>query len=282
MTLSLLVLLFTAGAVFFLAVIVIDILRRAYAEYEERYLAKQITDLSEMFFFIGPRQLGILTVAVTAIGASIGLLLLGPIATAVVVVLGAMTPTLLVRFYRVRRTRMFERQLIDALIGMASAMRAGMSLRQAMEEIAKTSQPPLGQEFSLAVREMRLGTGTDEALDSLAKRVGSDDLVLVVTAVTTARAVGGNLAEMFDTLSATMRERFRIEGRIRSLTAQGKLQGIIMGAMPVLVWLAFDALRPDLTRPMMQHWFGYAALGLVAVMELLGALFIRRMVAIRV
>ena len=96
------------------------------------------------------------------------------------------------------------------------------------------------------------------------------------------RALGGNLAEMLDTLSRTIRERFRIEGRIRSLTAQGKLQGIIMGLMPVLVWLAFDALRPDLTRPMMRHWFGYAMVGTVIVMELLGAFFIRRIIAIRV
>jgi tight adherence protein B len=87
---------------------------------------------------------------------------------------------------------------------------------------------------------------------------------------------------MFDTVGATIRERFRIEGRIRSLTAQGRLQGIIMGIMPLIVWLGFDSVRPDLTRPMMQHWFGYAMVALVLVMELLGALFIRRIIAIKV
>jgi tight adherence protein B len=279
---DLLVLLCTAGAVFFLVVLIVSVLRRAYARYEERYLARRITDLSEMFFFVGPRQLVVLTIAVTAIGATAGLLLAGPVLTIILVLAGFATPTLLVRFYKHRRVKMFEKQLVDALVGLASALRAGMTLYQAMEEIARTSEAPLAQEFSLTVREVRLGTSTDEALQNLASRVESDDLRLVVTAINTARSVGGNMAEMLDSLSSTIRERFRIEGRIRSLTAQGKLQGYIIGAMPLLVWLAFDAIRPDLTRPMMTHWFGYAVVGLVVVMETLGAFFIRRIIMIRV
>jgi tight adherence protein B len=235
-----------------------------------------------MFFFIGPQQLLILTIAVTTISAALGLLLLGPIFTVIICICGLLTPTLLVRFYRARRVKMFERQLVDALVGMASAFRAGMTFYQAMDEIAKTARAPLAQEFALTVREMRVGVGTEEALESLSGRVESDDLRIVVTSVNTARAVGGNMAEMFDTVSRTIRERFRIEGRIRSLTAQGRLQGIIMGLMPVLVWMAFDSLRPDLTRPMMQHWFGYFIVGCVIVMEALGAFFIRRIIAIKV
>lgn len=279
---DLLVLLCTTGAVFFLAVLIVSVLRRAYAQYEERYLAKKITDLSEMFFFVGPRQLVVLTIAVTAIGATVGLLLAGPVLTIILVLAGFASPTLLVRFYKHRRIKTFEKQLVDALVGLASAFRAGMTLYQAMEEIARTSEAPLAQEFSLTVREVRLGTSTDEAFQNLAGRVESDDLRLVVTAINTARSVGGNMAEMLDSLSSTIRERFRIEGRIRSLTAQGKLQGYIIGAMPLLVWLAFDAIRPDLTRPMMTHWFGYAVVGLVVVMEVLGAFFIRRIIMIRV
>ncbi len=282
MTLDLLLLVFSAGAVFFLVTLIVAVLRAAYAQYEERYLAKKITDLSEMFFFVGPRQLFILTVAVTAIGGTVGLLLFGPVLTLILVLLGVLSPTLLVRFYRHRRVKLFERQLVDALVGMASAFRAGMTLYQAMEEIARTAEVPLAQEFSLTVREVRLGKSTEEALENLAGRVESDDLRLVVTGINTARSIGGNMAEMLDTLSATIRERFRIEGRIRSLTAQGKLQGIIIGAMPLFVWIGFDLVRPDLTRPMLQHWFGYAVVGTVVVMELLGAFFIRRVIAIRV
>lgn len=282
MAFEFLVLLFTAGAVFFMAFLVVGVLRRALEEYEERYVAKQVSDLSDMFFFIGPQQLVVLTVSLTGMGLVVGLLFLGPILTVMLGAAGLLTPTFLVRFYRMRRVRLFETQLVDALGGLASALRAGMTLRQALEEIGKTSRAPLSQEFSLTVREIRLGTPTDTALENLANRVGSDDLSLVVAAINTARSVGGNMAEMFDTVSKTIRERFRIEGRIRSLTSQGKLQGIVMGLMPVLVWLGFDALRPDLTRPMMSHWFGSAMVGLILVMELLGAFFIRRIISIKI
>jgi tight adherence protein B len=280
--LDLLVLLLTAVAVFFLTAIVVLVLSRAYARYEERYLAKRISDLSEMFFFVDARQLLILTVAASAIGAALGVLLLGPVLTVLLTAFGLASPTLLVRFYRARRIKLFDRQLVDALGSMASALRAGMTLYQAMEEVSRSTLPPLAQEFALTVREMRLGTPTDDAFDNLAKRVGSDDLKLVVTAVTTARGLGGNMAEIFDTLAATTRERFRIEGRIRALTAQGRLQGIVVGLMPVAVWLAFDAVRPDLTRPMMHHWFGYVMVTVIAIMEILGFFFLRRIVAIKI
>ena len=280
--LDILVLLFTAASVFFLVTVVVVVLRHAYAQYEERYLAKQITDLSEMFFFVGPQQLVVITVAVTMALAVLGLLLFGPVATVLLLIAGLSTPSSLVRFYRARRVKTFERQLVDALVGMASAFRAGMTLYQAMEEVARTSRPPLSQELSLTVREVRMGKSTEEALENLAKRVESDDLALVVTAINTARAIGGNMAEMLDTLSATIRERFRIENRIRTLTAQGKLQGIIIGLMPLIVWFGFDLIRPDLTRPMLRHPFGWVIVGSIILMELMGALFIRKIIAIKV
>lgn len=271
-----------ALSIFFLMIVVAGVLSRALQDYATRYVSQKVSDLSEMFFFVGRDQVIVLTFALAAIGGALGVLIGGPVVTIVLVVLGLFSPTLLVRFYRARRVKLFDRQLVDALVGMASAFRAGMTLYQAMEEIARTSPAPLNQEFALTVREIRLGTNTDEALESLATRVGSDDLRLVVTSVNIARGFGGNMAEMFDTISGTIRERFRIEGRIRALTAQGRLQGIIIGLMPVLVWVAFDFIRPDLTRPMLTHWFGAAVIGLVIVMEAVGALLIRRIVQIRV
>ena len=165
---------------------------------------------------------------------------------------------------------------------MASALRAGMTLQQAMEEVSKTALAPLGQEFGLTIRQMRLGTGIDEALEQLSLRVGSLDLKLVTTAIHTARTLGANMAEIFDTLAHTIRDRFHLEGKVRTLTAQGKLQGYVMGAMPALVWIGFDWVRPDLTRPMLQHWFGALVVLVVIVMELVGFYFIRRISTIHV
>ena len=198
-----------------------------------------------MFFFVGPGQLAVLTLAVTAIGAAVGFLLFGPVLTVMLVVAG-------MAFHAARALlprppcQLSQRQLVDALVGIASAFRAGMTLYQAMEEVARTANVPLSQEFALTVREVRMGTSQEDALENLAARVESEDLALVVSAINTAKTVGGDMAEMLDRLSDTIRERFRMEGRIRSLTAQGKLQGYVIGSMPLVVWIAFDAIRPDL------------------------------------
>lgn len=279
---ELILLLTTSVAVFFLTVVVIGVLERAWTRYQEKYLSKKISDLSDMFFFIDVQQMAILTFALTGVGIALGFLMFGPVLTVLMGILGMSTPSLLVRYYKQRRVKMFERQLVDALSGMSNAFRAGLTFRQAMEEIARTAAAPLSQEFSLAVREIRLGTSLEEGLENMAQRVKSDDLDLVVTSVVISRTLGGNMAEMFEKIADTIRERFRIEGKIRALTAQGKLQGIIIGLMPILVWIGFDYVRPDLTRPMLMHWFGYVVIAIVVVMEVVGAVFIRKVTSIEV
>src|SRR5690606_16644859 len=117
-------------------------------------------------------------------------------------------------------------------------------------------QAPLSQEFGLFVKEVKLGVPLEEALVNMARRVGSDDLDLVVTSTNIARQLGGNMAEMFETISATIRERFRLEGKIDALTSQGKLQGWIVASMPLLLGMVLDKMRPDLTEPMFNHLFG--------------------------
>jgi tight adherence protein B len=276
-----LVFVFTTGAALCLLGGGALVLARAWERYHEAYLERSAADLAAMFLFVDARQLLVLTGVVTALGAGLGILF-GPLVAISLVTAGLATPTLLVRLHRARRVRLFDRQLALALGSLSAALRSGLSLHQALEELARSGHPPLAQELALTVREIRLGTPTERALETLATRVGSEELELVVTSINTVRGLGGNLAELFDTLAATLRERFRVEGRIRALTAQGKLQGWIVGALPVLVWLCFDSIRPDLTRPMMHHWFGGAVVGLVAVMELLGAVVIRRIVAIRI
>lgn len=271
----------TAGAVFVIALAAALVLARGWQRYRRAYLERTASDLASMFLFVDARQLLALTIVVTTLAAAVGVAL-GPVVTLGLSAAGLATPTVVVRVYRARRVRRFDRQLALALDSLSAALRSGLSLPQALDEVARGAQSPLAQELRLTVREVRLGTPTERALEALAARVGSEELELVVTSINTVRGLGGNLSELFDTLAATLRERFRIEGRIKALTAQGKLQGSIVGALPVAVWLAFDAVRPDLTRPMMGHWFGAAVVALVLVLELLGAVVIRRIVAIRV
>jgi len=270
------------GAVFMFAMVIMSILSRAFETYQERYIAKSMTDLSDMFLFIDGRQLLILNFCITALFIILGLLFFGYFYTIFLAILGFFVPTLAVKFFRARRLKKFNIQLVDSLSQMSNAFKAGLSFPQAMEHVAQESPPPLGQEYSLFVREIKLGVSLDEALQNMAARVNSEDLDLVVTATTISRQLGGNMAEMFDTIAATIRERFRLEGKIKALTSQGKLQGWIVAALPLALGLVLNYMRPDLMQPMFEHWFGYVLVGLVCLMEFAGIMIIRKIVNINV
>jgi tight adherence protein B len=258
---------------------VYSVLSRAIQTYKTRYMVTSLDDISDMVLVLEPRQQLSLQLFAAAVGAVTGVLL-GPVFVLVVGGLGYFAPAFYISYAKRKRIERFDHQLADALQSISGALRSGLTFRQAMNEVAQNAHAPLGQEFKVFVREMQLGTPLEEALDQLAQRVGSTELELFVSASQIAMKVGGNVGEMFDKLAGTLRERFRIEGRIRTLTAQGKLQGVIIGLMPITVWLGFDYFRPDLTRPMMQHWFGIVIVALVVIMELIGALIIRRIVQI--
>jgi tight adherence protein B len=129
---------------------------------------------------------------------------------------------------------------------------------------------------------VKFGVAFEDALVNMARNVGSDDLDLVVTSANIARQLGGNMAEMFETIAATIRERFRLEGKIQSLTAQGKLQGWIVASLPLALGLVINSMRPDLMQPMLAHWFGWILISAILIMETLGIFFIRRIVNIDV
>jgi tight adherence protein B len=274
--------LLTTGSVFFFSLVILSVFARALERYQERYVVRSINDLGDMFLFIDARALLVLNVCVMSLAATAGLLIFGVVMAFILGVLGFLAPMVAVRYYRRRRIRIFNHQLVDALQTMANAFKAGLTFPQAMENIAKENPPPLGQEFGLFVKEIKLGVPAEQALINMTKRVGSDDLDLVVASTNVARQLGGNMAEMFETISATIRERFRLEGRIDSLTSQGRLQGWIVSAMPIGLGLVFNAMRPDLMGPMLSHWFGYVLIGTILVMEAVGILLIRRIVDIDV
>jgi len=276
------VLLLVTGAVFFLSLVIFGVLSKAYEQYQERYVVKSMNDLSDMFLFIDPRQMLVLNVASMALLGILAYVLANPIMCVGLTIFGFFLPMILVKYYRRRRIKKFNVQLVDALQAMANAFKAGLTFPQAIEHVAREGMPPLSQEFSLFVKEVKLGVPLEEALVNMAKRVGSDDLELVVVSTNIARQLGGNMAEMFETISSTIRERFRLEGKIDALTSQGKMQGWIVASMPLLLGLVLNQMRPDLMGPMLDHMFGYCLVAVVAVMETLGIFIIRRIVNIDV
>jgi tight adherence protein B len=274
--------LLVSAAVFLLALLTFGVLRRAFEQYQARYVARSLRDLSDMFLFLEPRQIVLLNATAMALFAGLGLWAGGVLLGALAAALGFFAPALGVGLYRRRRLRRFEVQLTEALQQMANALKAGLAFHQAVEQVARDALPPLSQEFGLYLKEVKLGVPADEALSAMAARVGSEDLELVAASTNLARQMGGNLAGMFETIAGTVRERFRLEGRIRALTSQGKLQGIIVAALPVFVAAFLDWYRPDLMQPLFQTAYGYALIGAIVLLETTGFVLIRRIVTIEV
>jgi tight adherence protein B len=274
--------LLAGAATFFLTLAVLGVLSRAWARYQERYLVRSINDLGDMFLFVEPGQIVLLNIAAMILLAAFGYWLGGPLLAGLAGAAGFFSPLGAVKVYRARRLQRFNLQLTDALQQMANALRAGLTFAQAVEQVGKEAAPPLRQEFGLYVKEVKLGVPIDEALVNMAARVGSEDLELVATSSNIARGLGGNMAEMFETIAATIRERFRLEGKIASLTSQGKMQGLIVSALPLVIGLFLGWYRPDLMEPMFERSFGYILVSAVVLLETIGFLFIRRIVSIDV
>ncbi|MCK5053270.1 MAG: type II secretion system F family protein [Anaerolineales bacterium] len=148
---------------------------------------------------------------------------------------GALVPRAYVKMQEKSRLKKFDNQLSDMLNLMVNGLRAGFSTLQAMEAVSRELPSPINEEFHRVVQEMQLGIAMEEALDHLLRRIDSEDLDLVITAINVQREVGGNLAEILDSISFTIRERVRIKGEIAALTAQGRATAWVISAMPVIL-----------------------------------------------
>ena len=165
--------------------------------------------------------------------------------TCMVGVLGALMPHLFVRFRQGSRLRAFGNQLGTILMQMSGSMRAGYGLLQAVDFVAHELPPPAGVEFAQVVRDVKLGSALMDALDDLAARVGSDDLTLIVTAIGIQHETGGNLSEILETVAETIRERVRIKGEMRSLTAQQRLSGYALAVLPIGMFFVLMLINPE-------------------------------------
>lgn len=191
-------------------------------------------------------------------------------------------PGFILRNMRRRRARRFDAQLPDLLQALAGALRAGSGVQPALQHIVAQSQPPLAQEFALLLRQQRLGMSFYEALSQLRERMPSAACALVVSALTVAGRTGGNLADILENISVTLRAREHWLGRVQALTAQGRLQSNVMTALPILLVMVLAQLDPDTMALLWQTWPGWLLMLAMLVLELCGYLWIRRIIAIDV
>ena len=256
---------------------------RGWKGYEERFVSDMDRTLDAMFLSISREHLVYLSIASGLAFGSIGAVGFGNLAMGFILGgLGLPLPLVVVRLLKVRRDKKFNVQLVDTLFGMGNALRAGFSLPLAFEMVAREMENPMGQEMRLVVQEMRVGVSMEDALRHLAQRMPSEDLDLLITSILISREVGGNLTEVFDNIAATIRDRLRLEGKVRALTSQGKLQGIVVAALPIAIALLLNTIQPELFHRMYTTWLGIGFIGAVLVLEGLGAFFIYKIVQIQV
>src|SRR4051794_25497299 len=187
------------------------------------------------------------------------------------------------------RLKSFNKQLPDTITLLANALRAGSSFLQSIEMVVRESQPPISTEFGRVIREVNLGLTLDVALANMTRRVRSDDLELMTTAIAIHHTVGGNLAEILDSIAFTIRERVRIKGEIRTLTAQQRMSGYVVGFLPIGLVGVLTLIAPTFMEPMLRkppELFGLPAgviiLAIGGFMMFMGFMFIRRIVDIEV
>ena len=195
---------------------------------------------------------------------------------------GASLPVLLVQWKKAARMRAFAEEFPDALDLLVSALRAGISFSSALQIVADESPEPVRSEFAIVVEEQTLGLELREALTNLANRIDSLDLKFFVTAVVLQRDTGGNLTEVLENTSRLIRDRFRILGDIQTFTAQGRLTGAILSCLPLGLAIFMMMVAPDYFHKMWDNPTGRAVLGFAGLMQILGALVIRKIVNIRV
>jgi tight adherence protein B len=205
------------------------------------------------------------------------------------VIVGFWLPRFWIGRRKTKRLKAFNAGLADTITLIANALRAGSSFLQAIEMVVRETQPPISTEFARVIREVNLGLPLDVALANMTRRVRSDDLDLMTTAISIHHQVGGNLAEILDSIAFTIRERVRIKGEIKTLTAQQRMSGYVVGFLPIVLVLLISFIAPTFLEPLFRRPpevlglpLGLVVLAFGGFMMLLGFIAIRRIVDIEV
>lgn len=266
-----------------LAWFAVDLATGTMEKYRAEFTEKAKFQAEEFFLFIDPKKLFAANLALMLLGAVVVWVLTGAAALAAPAffVLG-LFPRILYAGLRKRRLKKFESQLPDALMMISGGLRAGSSLSSATQQLVAEAQNPMAQEFSLMLREQRLGVTVEQSLNNLARRVPTQTTTLVVSAMRIANETGGGLAETLERTSNTIRSRLQMEGKIEALTAQGKLQAWVVGALPVMLMLVLNKMEPEAMDMIWHTPIGWATLVVLAFLEFMGVYLIRKITAIDV
>jgi len=186
------------------------------------------------------------------------------------------------KFFWERRTALFNEQLVDALNLLANSLKSGLNLSQGLQVLIQESKNPVSQEFGMVLSQEKLGLTVDEALEKMLERIPSDDLAIAIHSVLILRETGGDLSETFETIASTIRERRKVSGKIKSMTQQGKLQGLILLLLPFGLAAMLYVVNPPYIIPMVTTQLGWIMIFIMLIFQGAGALWIKKIVNIDV
>ncbi|VUZ22914.1 Uncharacterised protein [uncultured Comamonas sp.] len=266
-----------------LAWFAIDLGTNTLKRYQATFTEKAQFQAREFFLFIDPQKLFLANLALMGLGGVLVWLVTGSVVIALAVfAVMALMPRVLYRWMRLKRLARYEAQLPDALMALSGSMQAGAGLGTAIGQLVRESPAPLGQEFGLMLREQRMGVPLEQALANLSRRVPTQTNILVVSAMRIALETGGSLAQTLERTAHTIRSRLQMEGKIKALTAQGKLQAWVVGMLPMFLMLVLNHMEPEGMAMLWHTELGWATLVVIAFLEVMGIYVIRKIIAIDV
>lgn len=257
--------------------------QKATGNYKQVFTSSASASMRDLFLFVDTNTLFRLNLVLIAAAFLVTLAASGLWVLALIVAtFSGLLPGAAFRFLKARRQQQFVQQLPEALQAMAGAMKAGASVVQAIEILVAETRGPIAQEWGLFLRELRVGVSYDDALGNLMTRVPSEELRLVVAGMRISREIGGNLAETLERLADTLRRKIEMEGKIKALTAQGRMQGIVMTLLPVFLGVVLYYMEPEYMGKMFTEVFGWITIAVILVVLSVGYFFIRKIVNIDV
>ena len=271
-------------SVYFLNKRVIDFFHKKFL-----FTYEEISSVMEkMLIEVEPRKL---TIGLASLSYGLGFIVLllclpnfvlGLVLATPVILAGLVIPRNIVKGLWETRSQKIVLQMVDCLVILGNGVRSGLSIAQAMERVVKNEGGPLGRELQLVLNKFRLGMPLDEALDEMAERVDKPDMHMFVSGINILKETGGNMAETFDVISETLRERQRIEKKIESMMTQSRNQGRILSVIPLVVLGLIVVTNPNYAKPMFQTGLGLFLLFIMLSLQVAGAVLMKKMADIKV
>lgn len=256
--------------------------RKSREKSKHKVLKKLENDLSMSGILIRPSEFLLLWIGLSMIPSTLVFMLGGNIIFSIILLLfGLLVPPLYVNKKRATRVELFDQQLIDAISIMSSCLKAGLTFQQALVSISTEMPNPISEEFGRVVKELKLGSSIETSLTRLSDKIGSQNFMMIVSAILIQRQTGGNLSEILTNISGTIKERFKIKNEIKVLTATARTSGLVVGLMPLVIILVFLLFNPDYVTIFFESNLGIAMVVIAIVMEVIGYLIIRRIVNIK-